>query len=395
MGIDLSLYKSIDPGPRLLLGPGPSPVPNRVMRAMAANCIGHLDPYYLKTMDEVMDLLRFVFQTENEMTLALPGTGSSGMDCTLLNLIEPGDKVVVAVNGFFSGRQEEIAGRAGAEVTVVRGPWGRAIEVDKVGQVIDQVKPKIVAMVHAETSTGVANPVREVAQLAKSAGALMLVDMVTSLGGMDVGLDKIGIDAAYSCSQKGLSCPPGLAPVSFSPAAVEAIKARKSPVNSWYLDMNLLESYWNSERKYHHTAPINNLFGLRESLLMIAEEGLEARFARHILNHRALVAGVEAMGLEMLVPEDERLPMLNTVKIPDGADDLALRKALLNDFNIEIGAGLGDLAGQIWRIGIMGYGARKANVLLVLSAIQAILAGQGVAIKDGAIQAAEAVYKNG
>jgi alanine-glyoxylate transaminase/serine-glyoxylate transaminase/serine-pyruvate transaminase len=274
----------------------------------------------------------------------------------------------------------------------VDAPWGRAIDAEMVRKAVQGHSPKVLAVVHAETSTGVRQPLDDLAEIAHQAGALFLVDTVTSLGGIEVAVDRLGIDAVYSGTQKCLSCPPGLAPVSFSPAALEALKRRKTPVVSWYLDMGLVGSYWGSQRKYHHTAPINMIYALREALRIIAEEGLAARFARHRLNHLALVAGVEAMGLEMLVPEAERLPMLNAIRIPPGADDKQVRVALLRDYGIEIGAGLGEFAGKVWRVGLMGHASCRKNVLLFLAALETILKAQAVAVGPGALEAAAAAY---
>ncbi|MFH1922706.1 MAG: alanine--glyoxylate aminotransferase family protein [Planctomycetota bacterium] len=391
--IDPNQFKDIDPPERLLMGPGPSNVPARVLQAMAAPCIGHLDPEFLSTMDETQQLLRHLFQTENPLTIPVSGTGSAGMETCFVNLVEPGDEVVVCVNGVFGTRMSDIVGRIGGLLTRVDAPWGRAIDPDDVRKAVHGASPKVLAVVHAETSTGVCQPLGDLAAIAKEAGALFLVDTVTSLGGMEVAVDRAGIDAVYSGTQKCLSCPPGLAPVSFSPAAVEAMDKRKSPVVSWYLDMSMVRSYWGGERKYHHTAPINMIFGLREALRLIAEEGLEARWSRHRLNHRALVAGLEAMGLSMLVAENERLPMLNTVCIPDGADDKRVRAALLADFGIEIGGGLGELAGRTWRVGLMGHTCRRKNVFLFLAALETVLRGEAVAVKPGALEAATAVYR--
>ena len=393
MTLNANEFRDIDPGQRVLMGPGPSDVPPRVLQALSAPCIGHLDPVFLSIMNETQDLLRHLFQTENELTIAVSGTGSAGMEACFVNLVEPGDEVVVCVNGVFGTRMCDIVGRLGGNLIRVDAPWGKTIDPDAVREAVKGKSPKVLAIVHAETSTGVCQPLEEIKTIASEAGALFLVDMVTSLGGMEVALDKMGIDAAYSGTQKCISCPPGLSPVSFSPAAMEVLKQRKTPVSSWYLDMSMVSSYWGNERKYHHTAPINMNYALREALRLIAEEGLEARFARHLLNHRALVAGVEAMGLSMLVAEGERLPMLNAVCIPDGADDLKVRKALLNDFGMEIGGGLGDLAGKVWRVGLMGHASRRRNVVLFLSALETILKAQGASITPGkALDAAAAVY---
>ena len=387
-------YGDIDPGERLLMGPGPSNVHPRVLRAMAAPCIGHLDPYFLRIMDETQTLLRLLLQTENALTIPVSGTGSSGMETCLVNLVEPGDDVVVCVNGVFGTRMSDIVNRIGGRLTRIDGEWGRAVDPGQAASAVQRVNPKVLALVHAETSTGVCTPLADFAAIAHEAGALLLVDTVTSLGGMPVAVDETGVDAVYSGTQKCLSCPPGLAPISFGPAAMAALDARKTPVVSWYLDMSMVRNYWGQDRKYHHTAPINMIYGLREALRLIAEEGLEARFARHRLHHRALVAGLEAMGLAMLVPVAERLPMLNAVCIPEGVDDKAVRGQLLREFGIEIGGGLGDLAGKVWRVGLMGESARRRNVQLFLSALETVLRGQGVTLGSGAMVAAAAVYSD-
>lgn len=391
--IDAAKYKDLEPGHRLVLGPGPSPVSERVLRSMAATTIGHLDPYYLKVMSEIQELLRYAYNTENEMTISLSGTGSSGMDACLLNLVEPGDKVMICVNGFFSARMIDIAERAGGQVALYESEWGRSLDMDAVRAKAKEVKPDLLCMVMAETSTGALNDVAAGGQIAKEVGAMFLTDCVTSLGGLPIDVDANGIDAAYSCSQKCLGAPSGLSPVTFSPRAMDKVRNRKTKPNSWYLDMNLLADYWAEGHKYHHTASSNMNYALREALRMVAEEGLEARFARHQINHLALVAGVEAMGLEMQTPEGERLPMLNVVKIPEGVDDLKVRQILMKDFGMEIGAGLGQFGGKVWRIGLMGYGSTKANVIAVLSTLQTVLAGLGAPVKPGALEAAAAVYK--
>ena len=393
MGFNANDFRDIDPGTRVLMGPGPSDVPPRVLQAMSAPCIGHLDPYFLSVMDETQRLLRFLFQTENALTIPVSGTGSSGMETCFVNLVEPGDEVVVCVNGVFGTRMSDIVNRIGGQLTRIDGQWGRAMDPEAVEKAVKGKSPKVLAVVHAETSTGVCQPLEDLAKIAKDCGALFLVDMVTSLGGMEVSLDKMGVDAAYSGTQKCISCPPGLSPISISPKGMEVLENRKTPVMSWYLDMTMVQSYWGAERKYHHTAPINMIYGLREALRIIAEEGLEVRFARHQVNHKALVAGVEAMGLSMLVPEEERLPMLNAVRIPEGADDLKVRKALLSEFGIEIGGGLGDFAGKIWRVGLMGHASRPRNVFLFLSALETVLKGQGVKVNAGALEAASGVYE--
>ncbi len=392
MTIDPQQFRDIDPGQRLLMGPGPSDVPARVLQAMSAPCIGHLDPYFLSAMDETQQLLRFLFQTDNQLTIPVSGTGSAGMETCFVNLIEPGDEVVVCVNGVFGTRMSDIVGRIGGELIRVDAPWGRAIDPEAVRKAVAGKGPKVLAVVHAETSTGVCQPLEDLAAIARECGALFLVDTVTSLGGIEVAVDRMGIDAVYSGTQKCLSCPPGLAPISLSPAAMETLQKRKTPVVSWYLDMGLVADYWGASRKYHHTAPVNMIYALREALRIIAEEGLQARWARHWLNHRALVAGIETMGLSMVVPPSERLPMLNTIHIPAGADDKRVRAALLDDFRIEIGGGLGELAGKAWRAGLMGHASRRKNVFLFLSALQTILKAEGVAVRPGALEAAAAVY---
>jgi alanine-glyoxylate transaminase/serine-glyoxylate transaminase/serine-pyruvate transaminase len=392
MDIDPKDFRDVDPGERVLMGPGPSDVPPRVLQAMSAPCIGHLDPTFLAVMDETQQLLRHLLQTDNALTIPVSGTGSAGMETCFVNLVEPGDEVAVCVNGVFGTRMSDIVNRLGATLIKIEGEWGRAVDPDAVRKAIGGRNPKVLAVVHAETSTGACTPLEPLAAIAHDAGALFLVDTVTSLGGIEVAVDKWGIDAVYSGTQKCISCPPGLAPISFSGAAMKALEGRKSPVVSWYLDMTLVRNYWGAERKYHHTAPINMIYALREALRIIAEEGLEARWARHRLNHRALVAGLEAMGLAMLVPQAERLPMLNAVCIPDGADDKAVRGALLERFGLEIGGGLGPLAGKVWRVGLMGHAARPGNVFLFLAALGTVLSAQGVKVGAGGLDAAAAVY---
>jgi len=395
MSLDWRDYRDIDPGSRVLMGPGPSDVPERVLKAMAAPCIGHLDPYFLTVMDETQKLLRFLFRTNNALTIPVSGTGSAGMETCFVNLVEPGDEVVVCVNGVFGERMSDVASRLGAVLVRVDQPWGRAVDPDAVRKVVSGRKPKIVAVVNAETSTGAYTALKDIGRIAHEAGALFLADTVTSLGGIDVAVDDMGIDAVYSGTQKCMSCPPGLSPLSFSDAALKALGRRKKKVPNWYLDMSMVSNYWGSDRKYHHTAPVNMIYAIREALRIIAEEGLEARFARHMLNHRAFVAGVEAMGLKMLVPEAERLPMLNSVRIPDGADDKAVRGALLKEFGLEIGGGLGEFAGKVWRFGIMGHSARQKNIFLCLAALESTLKSRGVKIGSGALDAAARVYGAG
>jgi len=395
MPFDPREYRDLDPGQRILMGPGPSDVPARVLQAMSAPCIGHLDPYFLTVMNETQALLRHVFQTENELTIPVSGTGSAGMEACFVNLVEPGDEVAVCVNGVFGTRMCDIVGRLGGRLIRVEAEWGRAVPPEAVRRALKGRSPKLLAVVHAETSTGAKNDLDGLSGVAREAGALFLVDTVTSLGGIDVAVDRLGIDAVYSGTQKCLSCPPGLAPLSMSPAAVKTLKDRKTPVVSWYLDLGMVSDYWGADRKYHHTAPINMIYALREALRLVAEEGLEKRFERHRLNHRALVAGIEAMGLSMLVPEAERLPMLNAVRIPEGVNDLKTRQVLLKEYGLEIGGGLGPLAGKIWRVGLMGHASTRRNVVLFLSALETALRGQGFAARSGALEAAGVVYGGG
>jgi len=314
------------------------------------------------------------------------------METCFVNLVEPGDEVSVCVNGVFGTRMADIVKRIGGKLIRIDAEWGTAVDPEAVRQAIKGKAPKVIAVVHAETSTGVCQPLDDLARISHDAGALFLVDAVTSLGGMPVAVDALQIDAVYSGTQKCISCPPGLSPVTFGPAAVKAMDRRKTPVVSWYLDLSLVRDYWGSERKYHHTAPINMIYGLREALRLIAEEGLDQRHARHRLNHRALVAGIEAMGLAMLVPEAIRLPMLNAVRIPQGVDDITVRKALLNQYGIEIGGGLGQFAGKVWRIGLMGQSCRRKNVFLLLAALETVIGAQGYRPQPGALTAAAAVY---
>ena len=367
-------YQDLNIEPRILLGPGPSMVAPRVLNALSYPLVGHLDPQFLTLMKEVQELLRFVFQTENELTVPVSGTGSAGMEAALCNFIEPGDNVLVAVLGYFGERMVEMAGRYGAQVDRIDRPWGEAFDPDEIKAALSQKKYKLLALVHAETSTGVLQPgIAEIAAAAHDNGALLVMDTVTSLGGMPVMIDAWGVDVAFSGTQKSMSAPPGLAPLTISPRAREVLRNRSVPVGNWYLDLSLLEKYWGSERTYHHTAPINANYALREALRMVAEEGLEERFARHRANAEVLWAGLEDLDISLLVPEENRLTTLTTAVIPPGVDDLKLRKTLLNDYNLEIAGGFGPLAGQIWRIGLMGYSSRLENVLLLLAALREVL----------------------
>jgi alanine-glyoxylate transaminase/serine-glyoxylate transaminase/serine-pyruvate transaminase len=356
------------------MGPGPSDVAPSVLRALSAPLLGHLDPVFVKLMEEIKVMLRDVFQTRNEMTFPVSGTGSAGMEFCLVNLLEPGDEVVIGVNGVFGGRMVDVAERCGARVIKVEAPWGRIIEPGQIAQALRDCRPKLVGVVHAETSTGACTPVEEISRLAHEAGALFLLDTVTSLGGCPVRIDQWQVDAVYSGTQKCLSCPPGLAPVSLSPRALEAARKRQRKVQSWYLDVNLLSSYWGQERVYHHTAPISMNYGLHEALRLVLEEGLENRWRRHQDNHLALKAGLAEMGLSITAQEGHQLWQLNPVGVPPGVDEAAVRKRLLSDFNIEVGAGLGPLKGQVWRIGLMGETSTRKNVDTFLAALRQCLA---------------------
>lgn len=360
---------------RILMGPGPSDVPPRVLAALARPTIGHLDPAFLQVMDELRRQLRAVFQTENEMTLAVSGTGSAGMETLFVNLIEPGDTVLVCVNGVFGNRMVDVAGRCGATVETLEVPWGQAFERERILEAVARVEPDLVAVVHAETSTGVHQPVDGLAEAIHGRGGLLLLDCVTSLAGMPVEIDRWGVDAAYSGTQKCISCPPGLSPVTLSPRAVQKLERRASKVASWYLDLTMVRNYWGQERAYHHTAPVNMLVALREAMALVLEEGLEARFARHLEMHQLLTDGLAALGIRYASQEGHHLPMLNAVHIPDGIEDVPVRRRLLDELGLEIGGGLGELKGKAWRIGLMGHSASRRNVILLLAALGELLAG--------------------
>jgi alanine-glyoxylate transaminase / serine-glyoxylate transaminase / serine-pyruvate transaminase len=358
---------------RLLMGPGPSNAAPSVLQAMSQPLVGHLDPVFILMMEEIKGMLREVFQTSNDMTFPVSGTGSAGMEFCFANLIEPGDQVVVGVNGVFGGRMAEVAERCGARVTKVEAAWGTIIEPAQIAAALKNVRPKLVALVHAETSTGALTPVEEISRLAREAGALFVLDTVTSLGGCPVRIDAWGVDAVYSGTQKCLSCPPGLSPVSFGPRAMAAATHRKHKVQSWYFDVNLLAAYWGQDRVYHHTAPISMNYALHEALRLVLEEGLENRWRRHEQNHLALKKGLAEMGLELASQPGHQLWSLNAVRVPEGADEAAVRKKLLSEYNIEIGAGLGPLKGKIWRVGLMGETSRRENVDQFLSALKTLL----------------------
>jgi alanine-glyoxylate transaminase / serine-glyoxylate transaminase / serine-pyruvate transaminase len=383
----------LSPSPRILMGPGPSDVHPRVLTAMATPLLGHLDPQFLQILNETQEMLRHAFRTKNQLTFPVSGTGMAGMETCVVNLIEPGDRMLVCVNGVFGQRMVDAAQRAGASVTTLEKPMGEVFDSEQIRNIVQKVKPKVVGIVHAETSTGAWQPIEGLGDICHESDALLLLDTVTSLGGIPVELDQWHVDAVYSGTQKCLSCPPGLSPVSFSPRAVEAINRRKTKVQSWYLDMSMVQRYWAEERFYHHTAPITMVYALREALRIVLEEGLEARWTRHSRNGQALKAGLAALGIPLMSVEGHQLPQLHAAKIPSGADDAVTRKRLLTEFGIEIGGGLGEFKGKAWRIGLMGYNARPNNVLLFLAALEQCLNSQGVAMAPGAgVAAANRVY---
>ncbi len=371
--------------PRILMGPGPSDVPPAVLLAMANPLLGHLDPAFLDIMNDIMAQLRDLFATKNRLTLPRSGTGSAGMETAMVNILEPGDTIVIGVNGVFGTRMVDVAQRCGATVIQVDAPWGEAIQPEQVSDALKRHgKVKAVAVIHAETSTGVRQPLADISRLAHDHDALFVVDAVTSLGGIPVDVDSNQIDLCYSGTQKCISAPPGLAPVTLNERAAELLRTRKSKVQSWYLDLSMIQNYWGSDRLYHHTAPITMNYALREALRLIFIEGLDACYQRHATFGKALQSGLQAMGLRMHVKEDVRLSQLTAVTIPDGVNDAAVRKQLLEEFGIEIGGGLGVLKGQIWRIGLLGHSCQKKNVVLFLTALEHILKKQGIAIPSGA-----------
>jgi len=387
---------SFNPPVRTLMGPGPADIHPRVLTALSRPIIGHLDPAFQQMMEELKTLLRDAMQTKNSVTYPVSAPGSAGMETCFANLMEPGDKVIVCRNGVFGARMQQNVERMGGIAIMVDDPWGRAIDPDKLREALLQhPDTRLVAMVHAETSTGAVSDVKTLVALAHEHECLTIVDAVTSLGGIPLHVDDWGIDATYSGSQKCLSCVPGLSPVSFNQAALDRVAERSAPVQSWFLDLNLVLGYWQGDggRSYHHTAPINALYALHESLTMLAEEGLQNAWQRHRHHHEALRDGLEAMGLGFQVPAAERLPQLNAVFIPDGINDAEIRTELLNDYGLEIGAGLGEGAGKVWRIGLMGYSARRQNVLLCLSALESVLGRRGVIQTGEALAAADKVYQ--
>jgi len=390
-------FNSFQPPKRTLMGPGPSDVSKRILSALARPTIGHLDPAFVGMMDEMKTLLQYAFQTGNELTMPVSAPGSAGMEACFVNLLEPGDKVIVCQNGVFGGRMKENVERCGATPIMVEDEWGKVVDPNKVEAALKaHPDAKALAFVHAETSTGAQSDAKTLAELARQYDCLAIVDAVTSLAGTPVKVDEWGIDAIYSGTQKCLSAPPGLSPVSFSARAAEVIKNRRTKVQSWFLDLNLVMGYWGTgtKRAYHHTAPVNNLYGLHEALIMLQEEGLENAWQRHAQHHQVLRAGLEAMGLQFVVAEQDRLPQLNAVSIPAGADDAAVRSTLLNEYNLEIGAGLGALAGKVWRIGLMGTSCNMTNIELCLDALDRVLTKAGAKIHSGvAVDAARAAYQ--
>ncbi len=372
---------------RLLLGPGPSNVHPRVYRAMMAPVIGYLDPQFLQLLDDTQRPLRALFRTENDMTIAISGTGTAGMEAAIYNVVEPGDTVIVCFNGFFGDRMAQMARRCDAEPVLVEAEWGRIIEPEQVEQAL-KANPgaKLVAIVHGETSTGILQPLEEISRIVHAHDALLLVDAVTSLAGCDLRIDDWGVDVCLSGTQKCLSAPPGMAPLTLSPQAMEVVAKRKEPVRSWYVDVSMLRNYWGAgkARVYHHTPPMTMLYALREALRIVLEEGLETRIVRHRRHAEALWAGVEAMGLQLHAQEGHRLPSLTTVRVPEGVDEMTLRRGLLQEHNIEVGGGIGALQGQVWRIGLMGYNATAHNVLAILYALETELSRQGFKVETGA-----------
>jgi len=380
------LIRSFNPPVRTLMGPGPSDVHPRILEALSRPTIGHLDPAFITMMDELKELLQYAFQTKNALTMPVSAPGSAGMETCFVNLVEPGDKVIVCQNGAFGGRMKENVERSGGIAVMVEDVWGEAIDIVKLEDTLKaNADAKIVAMVHAETSTGAQSDVASLVKLASAHGCLTIVDAVTSLGGTPLKVDEWGIDAIYSGSQKCLSCTPGLSPVSFSERALDKVRNRQTKVQSWFMDLNLVMGYWGTgaKRAYHHTAPINALYSLHEALVILQEEGLENAWTRHHKNHLALKAGLEAMGLTFIVKEADRLPQLNAVSIPAGVDDAVVRSRLLNEYNLELGAGLGALAGKVWRIGLMGHSSRTENILLCVGALESVLGDMGADIKFG------------
>ncbi len=381
---------------RLLMGPGPCEVDPRVLRAMGQPTLGHMDPVFLEVLDQLQDLLRRTFRTRSPITLPIAGTGSAGMEAALMNVLEPGDEAAVVVGGVFAARMCEMVERSGGKLIRVDIPWGTAADPEAVRKAVRGKKMKVLAAVHSETSTGVCQPIQPLREIANETGALLLVDTVSSLAGLPVEVDGWGIDICYSGSQKCIACPPGLAPITFGERAADVLRHRSTPVRSWYLDMSMVEKYWGSERRYHHTPPVNMLFGLHEALRLVQEEGLESAWERHRRSHLAFVKGIEALGLRMFVADPAvRAATVNTIRIPEGIDDARVRARLLERFHIEIAGGLADLKGKIWRVGLMGLTANSASVLLLLGALESVLAESGYRFDSGSgVAAAERAFSS-
>jgi alanine-glyoxylate transaminase/serine-glyoxylate transaminase/serine-pyruvate transaminase len=371
--LNIQDYPEIDAPPRILLGPGPSMVDPRVLRSMATPLVGHLDPYFLEVMNHTQDLLRHVFETDNRLTIPVSGTGSAAMESAVANMVEPGDTVLVCINGYFGNRIAEMARRYGGEVEILTRPWGEVFSPEEVRSALQKRRAKVVAIVHAETSTGALQPLDEITRIVHDQGGVLIVDAVTSLGGIPVRVDETGIDVCYSGSQKCLSCPPGLGPITLNERALEVLERRETPVANWYLDLSIVRKYWGKERTYHHTAPISSIYAFYEGLRIAVEEGLPARWARHRRNAELLWHGLKDMGLTLHVPEEYRLTTLTTVRVPEGVDEAKVRSELLQHYNIEVSGGLGELKGKIWRIGLMGFSSREENVLLLLAGLRELL----------------------
>jgi alanine-glyoxylate transaminase/serine-glyoxylate transaminase/serine-pyruvate transaminase len=366
-------FPELNVPPRLLMGPGPSTVDPRVLLAQATPLLGHLDPQFVELMDRTQELLRYVFQTENRLTIPVSGTGSAAMEAAVANMVEPGDGVLVCVNGYFGLRLANMAGLYGGNINTITRPWGEVFSAEEVSAALEKHPARVVALVHAETSTGAKQPLDEIIAAAHAAGAVVIVDTVTSLGGLPLRVDQSGIDVCYSAAQKCLSCPPGMSPITLGPRAVEKLAVRKTPVANWYLDLSIVQKYWGKERTYHHTAPISNVFGFYEALRIVAEEGLENRWQRHRKNAELFWQGLAELGLACHVDEPYRLESLTSICVPDGVDEVAVRARLLSEYHIEISGGLGELKGKIWRVGLMGYSSRKENIVLLLAALKDLL----------------------
>lgn len=394
---DAPVISPLTPPRRILLGPGPSPVDDRVYRAMSAPLVGHLDPLFINTMEEIQTMLRYVFETNNRLTIPVSGTGSAGMEATVANLLEPDEEIVICINGYFGERMCDMVTRLGAKAIRVECEWGGPVDIEKTRATWRTSNARVLFAVQAETSTGVLQDIAPLREIADERDGFLIVDAVTSIGAHAIGVDRNRVDACYAGTQKALSCPPGLAPVTFSDRAIAKVKERRTKVSSWYLDTSLLTAYWQDtgagQRTYHHTAPITMNYALHEALRLVCEEGLEVRARRHERNHRALVAGIEAMGLRMHVAPEHRLWTLNAVSVPDGVDEPRVRKQLLEEFDIEVGGGLGVLKGKIWRVGLMGSGSTENNVLLLLAALEKCLADAGFTAQDSGVSAATAFYR--